>query len=82
MNTNWLLDWRIGGFRALQDAWASSGTVSAFTDGADGTLSPIGASPFPDYQTAPCWLEISHDGQYVFAVNTPSMSVSGRQRPA
>jgi 6-phosphogluconolactonase len=53
-----------------------AGAVSAFTDSADGTLTPIGASPFPDYQTATCWLEITHDGQYLFAVNTGSNSIS------
>ena len=52
------------------------GTVSAFADGADGTLTSIGASPFGDLQNAPCWVEISHDGQYLFAVNTASSSVS------
>ena len=53
-----------------------NGTVSAFLDAADGTLSPIGASPFPDHQTAPCWVEISHDGQYLFAVNTAVSTIS------
>src|SRR5204862_7953792 len=38
---------------------AGNGTVSAFSDGSDGTLTSIGASPFPDFQTAPCWVEIS-----------------------
>jgi 6-phosphogluconolactonase len=52
------------------------GTVSAFTDSTDGTLSAIGASPFADGQTAPCWLVISHDGQHLYAVNTGSGSVS------
>ena len=55
---------------------AGTGTVSAFAVGADGALSSIGASPFPDNQTAPCWVEISHDGQYLFAVNTASGSIS------
>ena len=36
------------------------GTVSAFSDSANGTLSSIGASPFPDFVTAPCWVEITH----------------------
>jgi hypothetical protein len=54
----------------------NAGTVSAFTDSADGTLTPIGTSPFPDYQTAPCWVEISHDGQYLFTVNTGSKTIS------
>jgi 6-phosphogluconolactonase len=55
---------------------AGAGTVSAFSDSADGTLSPIGSSPFADLQTAPCWVEISHDGQFLFAVNTGSGSIS------
>jgi 6-phosphogluconolactonase len=53
-----------------------AGSVSAFIDGADGTLTPIGASPFPNCQTAPCWIEISHDGRYLFVVNTDSKSIS------
>jgi 6-phosphogluconolactonase len=55
---------------------AGSGTVSAFADSADGTLTPIGSSPFADLQTAPCWVEISHDGQFLFTVNTASGSIS------
>ena len=55
---------------------ADTGTVSAFAVGADGALSSIGASPFPNHQTAPCWVEISHDGRYLFAVNTASGSIS------
>ena len=42
----------------------------------DGALSPIGASPFADDQTAPCWVEITHDGQFLFTVNTGSGSIS------
>jgi 6-phosphogluconolactonase (cycloisomerase 2 family) len=52
------------------------GTVSAFSDAADGTLTSIGTSPFPDNQTAPCWVEISHDGQVLFTVNTGSGTIS------
>lgn len=55
---------------------AGSGTVSAFRDSADGTLSPIGSSPFADRQTAPCWVEISHDGHFLFTVNTGSGTIS------
>jgi 6-phosphogluconolactonase len=55
---------------------AGNGTVSAFRDGRDGTLTPIGSSPFADRQTAPCWVEISHDGRYLFAVNTAQPSIS------
>ena len=53
-----------------------NGTVSAFSDGSGGTLTSIGTSPFPDFQTAPCWVEISHDGQFLFTVNTASNSIS------
>lgn len=55
---------------------AGNGTVSAFRVGLFGSLSPIGASPFADGQTAPCWVEISHDGEYLFTVNTASTSIS------
>jgi len=55
---------------------AGSGTVSAFSDAADGTLSSIGSSPFADLQTAPCWVEISQDGQFLFTVNTGSGTIS------
>jgi 6-phosphogluconolactonase (cycloisomerase 2 family) len=58
------------------NAGAGSGTVSAFRDSADGTLSPIGSSPFADLQTAPCWVEISHDGHFLFTVNTGSGTIS------
>jgi len=40
-------------------------------------LTPVGSSPFADLQTAPCWVEISHDGQFLFTVNTGSGTVSG-----
>ena len=55
---------------------AGSATVSAFRDGLDGTLSPIGASPFGDLQTAACWVEITGDGRFLFTVNTASGSIS------
>jgi DNA-binding beta-propeller fold protein YncE len=55
---------------------AGAGTVSAFHDGFAGTLEPIGSSPFADMQTAPCWVEISHDGRFLFAVNTAQPSIS------
>ncbi len=53
-----------------------SGTVSAFDVSADGTLTSIGKSPFADEQMAPCWVEISHDGKFLFTANTASGSVS------
>ena len=46
------------------NAGAGTGTVSAFADSFNGTLTSIGASPFADQQTAPCWVEITHDGQF------------------
>lgn len=55
---------------------AGLGTVSAFNVAWDGALSSIGASPFADGQTAPCWVEISHDGQFLFTVNTASGDIS------
>jgi 6-phosphogluconolactonase (cycloisomerase 2 family) len=54
----------------------NNGTVSAFQVGFDGTLASIGGSPFADLQTAPCWVEISHDGRFLFTVNTASGSIS------
>lgn len=53
-----------------------AGTVSAFRVAGDASLHSIGASPFADHQTAPCWVEISHDGRFLFAVNTASGTVS------
>jgi hypothetical protein len=52
------------------------GTVSALSVASDGTLSSIGASPFADLQIAPCWVEISHDGQFLFTVNTGGGTIS------
>jgi 6-phosphogluconolactonase (cycloisomerase 2 family) len=57
-------------------AGAGDGTVSAFHLTADGRLSSIGSSPFADNQTAPCWVEITHDGRFLFTVNTASGSIS------
>jgi DNA-binding beta-propeller fold protein YncE len=55
---------------------AGLGTVSAYRDSFFGQLSSIGSSPYPDGQTAPCWVEISHDGRYLFTVNTGSGNIS------
>jgi 6-phosphogluconolactonase len=57
-------------------AGTGNGTVSAFDVAISGVLSPIGSSPFADHQTAPCWVEISHDGRYLFTINTGSGSAS------
>src|SRR6266516_1227427 len=58
---------------------AGNGSVSAFSVAEDGALGSIGASPYADGQTAPCWVEISHDGRYLFAVNTGSTTISSYQ---
>lgn len=52
------------------------GSVSAFTVSADGAFTSIGDSPFANGQTGTCWIEISADGKYVYAVNTGSPSIS------
>jgi 6-phosphogluconolactonase len=55
---------------------AGAGSVSAFSVGRNGALSSIGASPFDNGQTGTCWVEISHDGRDLLAVNTASPSIS------
>ncbi len=52
------------------------GTVSAFNDAPNGVLSSIGSSPFADLQTAPCWVEITPNGKFLFTVNTGSGEIS------
>lgn len=51
------------------------GTVSTFIVPSTGVLTSAGG-PYPDFQNAPCWVEVSHDGRYLFAVNTASSSIS------
>jgi 6-phosphogluconolactonase len=53
-----------------------TGTISAYNDGPDGTLTSIAGSPFADDQTAPCWIEITHNGEFLFTVNTGSGAIS------
>jgi 6-phosphogluconolactonase len=55
---------------------AGAGTVSTFLVAGSGQLASIGTSPFADQQTAPCWVEISHDGRFLFTVNTGSGEIS------
>jgi hypothetical protein len=52
------------------------GSVSAYTDASDGTLAPIGASPFANDGIASCWVEITHDGRYLFTVDTASSTIA------
>lgn len=53
-------------------AGSGNGTISAYYDARDGILTAIGASPYPDFQTAPCWVSITPNGRNLFAVNTGS----------
>ena len=55
---------------------AGNGSVSAFNVAHNGVLTSISDSPYPDGRTAPCWVEISHDGKYLFTVNTGSTDIS------
>jgi 6-phosphogluconolactonase len=57
-------------------AGTGAGSVSAFGVSATGTLASIGSSRFADNQTAACWVEITHDGRFLFTVNTGSGSIS------
>ena len=56
-----------------------TGTISSYADSSNGTLTPASGSPFADQQTAPCWVEITHDGQFLFTVNTGSGEISRYQ---
>ena len=53
-----------------------NGSVSAFAVAANGTLTPLSGSPYPDLQTAPCWVSLSPDGRYLFTANAGSNSIS------
>jgi 6-phosphogluconolactonase (cycloisomerase 2 family) len=55
---------------------AGTGTISAYTDSSNGSLTPVARSPFADGQTAPCWVEITPNGHFLFTVNTGSGEIS------
>jgi 6-phosphogluconolactonase (cycloisomerase 2 family) len=57
-------------------AGPNHGSASAYEVDSDGSLRAIGASPYPNRQTAPCWMDITPDGRYLFTINTPVSSVS------
>ena len=57
----------------------NKGSVSAYTVATDGSLTPVSGSPFVNGQTGSCWLAISSDGKYVFAVNTGVPTISSYQ---
>jgi hypothetical protein len=52
------------------------GSVSSYHVNARGRLTNVAGSPFANGETATCWVEITSDGRYLFAVNTASFSVS------
>jgi 6-phosphogluconolactonase (cycloisomerase 2 family) len=57
-------------------AGAGAGSVSSFSVANDGTLSSVGALPVANGQSGTCWVEITHDGQFLFSVNTGSGTIS------
>jgi 6-phosphogluconolactonase len=62
-------------FVTIAHAGAGNGEVSAYTD-SNGILMPVALSPFTNGQSGTCWAEISHDGKYLFVVNTGSTTIS------
>jgi hypothetical protein len=65
----------------VSDAHTMAGTpapgiVSSFDDSWSGVLTPIAGSPASNDGLASCWVAISHDGRYLFAVNTASSTIS------
>jgi 6-phosphogluconolactonase (cycloisomerase 2 family) len=57
-------------------AGPTMGSVSAYTVASDGSFTSIGASPFANHQTGTCWIEITQDGKYVFAIDTGTPAIS------
>jgi 6-phosphogluconolactonase (cycloisomerase 2 family) len=51
-------------------------TVSAFTDAADGTLTPVAGSPVANGQSGSCWAAISPNGRTLYSVNTGSGTIT------
>jgi 6-phosphogluconolactonase len=54
---------------------AFPGLVSSFIDGSGGSLTPLGL-PVANDGGAACWIEVSHNGKFLFDVNTASASIS------
>ncbi len=55
---------------------AGLGSVSVYHVARNASLIAINGSPFADNQTAPCWVAITPDGKYLFAINTASSTIS------
>ncbi|HZB87121.1 MAG TPA: beta-propeller fold lactonase family protein [Terracidiphilus sp.] len=61
----------------IQETGATNpGSATSYQINREGTLDTVSGS-VPDFQAAPCWLEITGDGQYAYAVNTGSSVISG-----
>ena len=54
---------------------ANSGSVSPYLIANSGQISPIGEA-VTSGQTATCWINLTHDGKWLFATNPPSDTVS------
>ncbi|HET7035238.1 MAG TPA: beta-propeller fold lactonase family protein [Thermomicrobiaceae bacterium] len=57
-------------------AGPGQGSVSAFEVAHSGILTSLPGSPYPNGETAPCWVALSPDRRYLFAANTGSSSIS------
>jgi len=54
------------------------GAVTSYRRNRDGILNTISGS-VPDSQAAPCWIAITPDGKFAYAVNTGNAVISGYQ---
>jgi 6-phosphogluconolactonase (cycloisomerase 2 family) len=57
-------------------AGPNHGSVSAYDVAGAGVLQSIPGSPYPNRQTAPCWMDMTPDGRYLFTINTATSSIS------
>jgi len=57
---------------------AGTGAVTSYEQNREGILNAISGS-VRDSQTAPCWIAITPDGRFAYAVNTASAVISGYQ---
>jgi 6-phosphogluconolactonase (cycloisomerase 2 family) len=54
----------------------NNGTISSFHVSRGSRLTSVGSGPFADHQTAPCWVEITRNGRFLFTTNTAVPSIS------
>ncbi len=57
-------------------AGPGNGSVSVLAVADDHSLSPVSLAPYPNLQTAPCWLDVAPDGQSLYTSNTANSSIS------